>query len=81
MSDIDWSRHGTDPSAKPQGAGPRRLAVPVSEQLQKLIVIFKESYPDKKFSDTDVLKTFIESGAKTWYTQVKQTEGTQNDPS
>lgn len=68
---MDWDKHGKseNPSGRPSK---RRVAVPVTPQLEKLIDMFKQMYPGRNFSDAAVLKTFIEAGAKVWYNQTQE---------
>ena len=67
---MDWDKHGRDLNNSPNKK--RRVAVPVTPQLNKLIELFRDTYPQNTFSDAAVLKTFIEAGAKVWYNQTNQ---------
>lgn len=62
----NWDKHGKKEQKN------RRIAVPVSPEMDKLIAIFRDAYPDRKFSDTKVIGTFVEAGAKLWVAQMKQ---------
>ncbi len=72
---MDWDKHGIEPELKKSGSPKeRRLAVPVTEQLDSAIEQFKNAYPHKKFSDAAVLKTMIEAGFRVWFTQRTATQ-------
>lgn len=74
MSDQNnqWLKHGKDPETQNQSSGTKRVAVPVTPQLDQLIELFRKTYPVRRFSKTAVMKTFLEAGAKTWYNQTQQ---------
>lgn len=61
--DIEKHKHASKSSPKLK---PRRLSVPVTVNLQKVIDAFKSNYPGIDYKDTAVLSTFIEAGAKVW---------------
>lgn len=60
MSSFNWVKNAT------KEASVRRVAIPVNEELDKLIAFFKDQYPEHRFSDTKVIKTFVEAGARQW---------------
>lgn len=62
----NWDKYGKKDQKN------RRVAVPVSPEMEKLIAIFKDAYPNRKFSDTKVIGTFVEAGAKLWVAQMRQ---------
>lgn len=64
---MDWTKNGR--KKEPSSQAKRRLSIPVSPEMQKLIALFKAEYPSVSYSDTAVLSTFIEAGARTWYAQ------------
>lgn len=66
LQESEWSKYGKKENQN------RRIAVPVSGEMEKLIAIFKDAYPDRKFSDTKVIGTFVEAGAKLWVAQMRQ---------
>ena len=73
MSDfIDWSKYGK------RDTDNRRIAIPVSLEMEKLIQMFKDSYGDRKFSDTKVIGTFVEAGARLWIAQRKSAQAQEN---
>lgn len=55
----------------------RRLSLPVSNKLQAVIDRFKLSYPNHQYTDTAVLKVFIEAGAKVWAAHQSQKQRAQ----
>lgn len=75
---MDWDKHGTT-EGQSKSSGKRRIAVPVTPQLEKLMDMFKSKYPGRKFSDAGVLKTFIEAGAKVWYSQQQSERNIDNE--
>lgn len=50
----------------------RRLAVPVTDQLQSLVDLYKQTYSNQNLSDTEVLKKLIQIGAKVWYKAIEK---------
>lgn len=80
---MDWTKHSqpvpnNDPNV-PQ-VGTRRVAVPVTPQLNALMVKFKDSYPQGRYSDAAVLKTFVEAGARAWIMDISQPEPETSTP-
>ena len=65
---MDWSKHAKKKS-KPQVE--RRLSLPVSGDLEKVITFFKSRNPEFDFSDTAVLMTLIEAGVKAFVMDMK----------
>lgn len=63
MMNIDWSKHA---KKKSKPAIDRRLSLPVTKELQKVIDFFRSRNPELEFSDTAILMTFIEAGVKTF---------------
>lgn len=63
MSNLDWTKYGKVDTKN------RRVAVPVSNEMEKLMDIFRQAYPDRRFSDTKIIGTFVEAGARLWVTQ------------
>ena len=55
----EWTKHSRK---KPT----RRIAIPVSDNLEKAIDAFQAFYPEQHFSDTRVLVTMIEAGFRQW---------------
>lgn len=55
----------------------RRLAIPVNANLDKLILMFKKTYPEQRYSDTAVLSTLLTAGAKQWIAQRGKTQTTE----
>ena len=55
---------------------PRRLAIEITPDMENVIELFKSKYPNLKFTDTKVLKTFIKAGVMLWASQnsVDETE-------
>jgi hypothetical protein len=47
----------------------RRLAIEITPDMQDVIVMFKDKYPNLKFSDSKVIKTFIKAGVMLWVSQ------------
>jgi len=72
---MEWDKHGVQPDEDPTQA--RRLAVPITPQLDQAIQTFKDTYAPRKFSDTAVLKTMIEAGFRVWYSQQQSVQDTQ----
>ena len=60
---IDWSKHA---KKKSKLVIDRRLSLPVSKELQKVIDFFRSRNSELEFSDTAILMTFIEAGVKTF---------------
>lgn len=48
-------------------AKPRRIPITVTPELQKVIDLFMSTYPDHRFSEAAVLRTFVEAGVREWY--------------
>lgn len=61
---MDWEKHGKRDDRKP-----RRVPVPVSKELDKLMTMFRDKYPDSRFSDTKILGTMVEAGFRLWIAQ------------
>lgn len=77
---MKWTKHGTQ--VQPEDLNKTktiRKAVPVSPELQKAIELFKRTYPDTKFSDTDVIKTMIEAGFKQWFIDIQSEQEPEED--
>lgn len=61
MSEFDWKKNArADDEIK-------RIAVPVSPEMRKVLSLFRSHYPDVKLSDTKILSTFIEAGVRLWF--------------
>lgn len=73
---IDWSKHA---KKKSKPVIDRRLSLPVTKELQKVIEFFRSRNPELEFSDTAILMTFIEAGVKTYAMELskKQQSSTQ----
>lgn len=60
LNNWEWDKYGKVEKDN------RRIAIPVSPEMEKLIALFKNAYPDRKFSDAKVIGTFVEAGARAW---------------
>ena len=67
MSDYNWSKYG-----KKENSKMKRIAVPVNAELEKVLELFRSSYPDISFSDAKILGTFIEAGARVWISDMRK---------
>jgi hypothetical protein len=61
---MDWTKHAKKATKRKDPTGPRRMAVTVTVELQKLIDHFKNKHAHLNFNDTAVLNTFIEAGGR-----------------
>lgn len=68
---IEWEKYGKKDNDN------RRIAIPVSTEMEKLINMFKQAYPDRTFSDTKVIGTFVEAGARLWVAQRQASQSEQ----
>lgn len=59
---FNWTKHGRVEKET------RRIAIPVSTEMEKLLEVFRSAYPDVKFSDAKIIGTFVEAGARSWVT-------------
>lgn len=66
MIEMDWEKNGT----KNKAAKKRRIAIPMTEELERAILVFKKVHPDVK-TDTAVLETVIEAGFRVWGAEQK----------
>jgi hypothetical protein len=64
MSTMDWTKHAKQATKRKDPTGPRRMAVTVTVELQKLIDHFIANFPQQEFNTTAVLNTLIEAGAR-----------------
>lgn len=69
---IDWTKHGRATKLQSStGKSDRRLAIPVTPELDRIIRMFRDTYPQRTFSDTAIIKSFIEAGIRVWASSVK----------
>ena len=71
---MDWDKHGTS-----KNSTNRRLAVPITDQLEMALTKFREAYPHKQFKDVAIMKTMIEAGFKVWFAN-HQTQSQNEQP-
>ena len=64
---MDWSKHA---KKKSKPTIDRRLSLPITVDLQRVIDFFKNKNPDLEFSDTAVLMTFIEAGMRSYIAEI-----------
>lgn len=63
---MDWNKHAKKPKTRKEPTGPRRVAVTVSVELQKLIDHFIANFPQQEHTTTTVLNTLIEAGGRAY---------------
>ena len=74
---MDWAKHA---KKKSKSKVDRRLSIPISTDLQKVIDFFKARNPDLEFSDSAVLMTFLEAGIKSFALNISATPAPAEAP-
>lgn len=66
---MDWNKHAT--AGKVNKPKKKRMAVTITPELEKAIVVFKKYHPEVT-KDTAVIQTMIEAGFNQWAMDMKQ---------
>lgn len=66
---MDWTKHAT--VAKVNKPKKKRMAVPITPDLEKAIAVFKQYHPEVT-KDTAVIQTMIEAGFTQWGMDMKR---------
>ena len=67
--EMNWAKHA---KKKTKPMNERRLSLPISVELEKVIAFFKSKNPEFEFSDSAVLMTFIEAGIKIYVIEMSK---------
>ncbi len=71
---MDWAKHAT---RKSKSKDTRRLALPITPELQKAIEFFRMQNSKYDFTDTAVVITFIEAGVRAYVANLNAKSDTE----